>query len=426
MSVSITKAPYTQFINDVVDTALRELTPTALKVFIATYRSIFGYGHKLWGWLANPVIKTKTNLAENTIRKGLKEAQEKGFIKVFSKKIQGVIKQFIFIDCEENKEIISKIELGEINLKDLINKQSLYQKVINAPSNFEVANSKNEGSGHQNAPSNFEGIKIKDKKNILKKISSKEVISNSLLEDKKKSFENVDDVFVNIKNKEETSEEIRRILKEDLNSPVDKNKEEFIQRETQKYLEFITKSVPPVAGPTEKENDQDAAAKKVRDLLETAMYFYPQKDRWENINFDEKLIPKFSKAEKTKLSPEHVEICINKMKLKQGLKDPASYLCILLQNPSSSKTGDQIALETQESKDKKSKLISFYEVLTGKAEFVGENVIASFLKKELYCNVYEKFKLPLEEIRQRVNKAKVMFGEEFTNQFLPKILKEAI
>lgn len=428
MSVSIKKSPYTNFINAIVDNAVKELSPTSLKVFIATYRSIFGYGHKLWGWLANPVIKAKTNLAENTIRKGLKEAQEKGFLRVFSKKIQGVIRQFIFINCEENKELIAKIEAGEVSLKDLTIQKFLSKNICSTPSKFEVLNANFEGSGHQNAPSNFEGIKLKEKENVLKEISSKEVLSNSLLEASEKTEKNVDDVFVNINNQEETAEEIRKILREGLNEPIDKNKEAFVQRETQKYLESITKNIPLVPGPQEaKINiESDLAAKKVRELLETATYFYPQKDKWGNINFDEKLIHKFSKVEKTRVTPKHVEICINKMKLKQGLKDPASYLCILLQNPSSSKTGNQIALETQEEKRKKDTLISFYETLTGKAELIDETRIHIFLKKEFYCNVLEKFKVSKEEIIQRVNRAKELFGEEFTMSFLPSVVKQVI
>lgn len=397
-------------------------------------------------------IKEVCAYSENTIREALRVLKEHSIFLVKEIKAKNFL---VMINKKTNVEFLQEVEAGNITFDNLIvsreKKEGVFNRVCSsvkkifstqATEHFTQATEQFAQIPEQSQilkPSIHNSLNTVQKTSLdiipsLDIIYTKDyhhliedrTLSNSLLEASKNSPENVDDVFVNIKNKEETSEEIRKILREGLNSTVDKSKEAFVQRETQKYLESITKNVPPVPGPQENNNDSDTTAKKVRDLLETVMYFHPQKDKWENINFDEKLIHKFSKAEKTKLAPEHVEICINKMKLKQGLNDPASYLCILLQNPSSSKTGNQIALETQEEKHKKDTLISFYETLTGKTELIDETRIPIFLKKEFYCNVLEKFKVSKEEIAQRVNRAKELFGEEFTNNLLPKILKEAI
>lgn len=176
--ISFTKSSYTSMINDLVDKALNQLSSGSFKVFITAYRNIFGYGKKIWGWLSNTKIKEKANLSENTIRKALAEAEEKGFIKIYHEKVYGVTRQYIVFICEENKELLSDLENKKASFADLENEKIAYLTTVKLAKTLDIETqklnpvpSKVEGSTLNNCvkvPSIIEPIKhTTNKTNIL-------------------------------------------------------------------------------------------------------------------------------------------------------------------------------------------------------------------------------------------------------------------
>lgn len=392
-------------------------------------------------------IKSECGYSENTIREALKIIKQNSILLI--EKIDEKV-FLILINKPSNQKYIEGLKDGSIlidNLYSTRSKTGIFNRVCNGVKNFlsaqgtelkaqstELPTQATESTAQ---PTEFCETPEPNINEDLKQVENTSIDSSNSLDiytiDLHHSIDSAsDEDFQNIKSvEEENAEEIRKALKAGLEKSNDlaiEEKKVQIEKANQEVLNNL--DVPPVFPPADPQDpnkiddriEEDEDARQVRELLETCTYVSIYTGQEENIEFDEKYIYEFTRKKSKKVTAFHVKACIEKFKKIPDLENPANYLYKMIENPDSSKTKKQLAEKIK----KKNSLVNFLETLTGKREEIGENVLLTFIKRELYDTELEKFKLDVNEIKQRVYKAFQVYGEDFTRKYLPNVVKEVV
>lgn len=392
-------------------------------------------------------IKSECDYSENTVREALKILKQESILLV--EKIDEKV-YLILLNKPSNQKYVAGIKDGSIAIDNLYStrskKEGIFNRVCNGvkkilsaqPTEFKAQSTEllTQATESTAQPTEFYETSEPNINEDLKQVENTPIDSFYSLDiyniDLHHSIESAsDEDLLKIKNvEEENAEEIRKALKAGLEKSNDlaiEEKKVQIEKSNQEVLNSLDVPLFPPVAPTETNKiddriEEDEDARQVRELLETCTYVSIYTGQEENIEFDEKYIYEFTRKKSKKVTAFHVKACIEKFKKIPDLENPANYLYKMIENPDSSKTKKQLAEKIK----KKNSLVNFLETLTGKREEIGENVLLTFIKRELYDTELEKFKLDVNEIKQRVYKAFQLYGEDFTRKYLPNVVKEVL